>query len=496
MAQLADNSGGSYYPQTTQYQFSPAPQDQSYDTAAGTADQGLPDDWPQTITVTGMEQVEGLVQGDNNISYSINIISQDSSGINFQVNAFCVYNPVSDYAILHIPNKPLMGVIDQDKKTLQIDFSPLSAGVKTEIINKADVDKVLMQDPKSLVLNTVMTVESTDSSQTNFDISDMSLLQPDGTLDQFSLPGPLPAVYSPSTDRFSTVGFNELANVLQQNYVSVQQNTYVNVVNVVNQVNVVNVANFGDYGGYDGYGGYGGYDGYGDGSCGNFMPYTDPLPMADPQPVSPLTVPNGVPVYDSGKMHGHASGLGDNGRRHKDYSTGSGDNSLKSNGYSAATQPMTTGGYNAQKTKRADGNRQAYHNTNQVQPASVISSGSTPNVKRTTSVSAPVAGTNLASAKVPTTKQVTHSAPITTPATRTNVAKANIPATKTVTAPQSKAAVQSRPYTQPAKATMVKQASAPRAVTHSAQAVARAPVSSAHSSPVVAHTATRGGGHR
>jgi hypothetical protein len=42
---------------------------------AAMGQQALPDDWPQTISVPGMEKVSGLVTGENNLSYSINIIS-------------------------------------------------------------------------------------------------------------------------------------------------------------------------------------------------------------------------------------------------------------------------------------------------------------------------------------------------------------------------------------------------------------------------------------
>jgi len=166
---------------------------------AALGQQALPDDWPQTISVPGMEKVTGLVQGENNLSYSINIISEDSGKINFQVNAFCVYNPASDYAMLHILEKPLPGVVDQDKKTLQIDFSPLdSGGLKSvSIIDKADVSKVLMQDKSSLVLNTALSVDSMDESQVRFSISDMSIMQPDGVLNDFSLPEPVPAYLQP-----------------------------------------------------------------------------------------------------------------------------------------------------------------------------------------------------------------------------------------------------------------------------------------------------------
>ncbi|BAI60655.1 hypothetical protein MCP_0583 [Methanocella paludicola SANAE] len=275
--------------------------------------QALPDDWPQTISVPGMEKVTGLVQGENNLSYSINIISEDSGKINFQVNAFCVYNPASDYAMLHILNNPLPGVVDQDKKTLQIDFSPLDTGLKSvSIIDKSDVSKVLMQDKNSLVLNTAMAVDSADESQVKFSITDMSLMQPDGVLNEFSLPEAVPAYYSPETDRFSTVAFDEMASVMQQNYVLIQQNTYVNVVNIVNEVNVINVVGFGGYGGWGcgygggipysgcGYGDYGGYGGCGDyygGYGGGYAPYCDPLPLVNPGPVPPLGIPHDVPVY-------------------------------------------------------------------------------------------------------------------------------------------------------------------------------------------------------
>ena len=257
----------------------------------------LPDDWPQAITVPGMEGVIGLVQGDNTISYSIRVLSQDASSIYFQVSAFCVSNPASGYAILHVPARPLMGVIDTSKKSLQIDFSPLSSGLESvEAIDKADVNKVLMQDRSTMVLSTVMSLESA-SSKVRFSISDMSLMQPDGVLDEFSLPGPVPAILDPATCRLYTVAFDEMANVLQQNFIYAQQDT-LSVVNEVTVVNVINVAGFGGipWGGY-----YGGYDGF----YGGFVPYDDPLPLPAPHHVSPLRVPDGVHVHKGGHGGGH-----------------------------------------------------------------------------------------------------------------------------------------------------------------------------------------------
>ncbi len=278
----------------------------------------LPGDWPPPLSVPGMEKVTGLVQGDNNLSYAVRVISQDAGKVNFQVDAFCVSNPESEYAILHILDKPLMGVVDQEKKTLQIDFSPLATGLSSvEVIDRADADRVLLQRPDTVVLHTVMAVQSMDSSQVKFSVTDMSLLQPDGVLDEFSLPGPVPAVFDPVTARFSTVAFDEMTNILQQNIVYVQQNTVINVVNVVNQVNVINVVDFGGFGcggwggvpfggyggypglGYGGYGGCGGYGEYGGAPYGGFMPYSDPLPLAAPQPAPPLAVPDDVPLYDT-----------------------------------------------------------------------------------------------------------------------------------------------------------------------------------------------------
>ncbi len=333
--------------------------------------QALPDDWPQTISVPGMEKVTGLVQGENNLSYSINIISEDSGKINFQVNAFCVYNPTSDYAMLHILDKPLPGVVDQDKKTLQIDFSPLDTGLKSvSIIDKGDVSKVLMQDKNSLVLNTAMAVDSADESQIRFSITDMSLMQPDGVLNEFSLPEAVPAYYSPETDRFSTVAFDEMANVMQQNYVLIQQNTYVNVVNIVNEVNVINVVGFGGFGGYGGWGGgmpyygdnFGGYGGYGDyyggyGGCGDYYggygggyrPYCDPLPLVNPGPVPPLGIPDDVPVYRA-----RHSGMDDrmpiaerrdHGGRYADAGGNFGDRGYGARDYAGGAQGGRGGGY-------------------------------------------------------------------------------------------------------------------------------------------------------
>ena len=484
------------------------------------AGQGLPDDWPQTITVAGMGQVEGLVQGDNNISYSINVISQQGSDINFQVNSFCVYNPVSAYAILNVPDKPLMGVLDQDKKSLQIDFSPLSAGVQTEIIDKADVDKVLMQDSKSLILNTAMTVDSTDSSGTDFSITDMSLLQPDGVLDQFSLPGPIPAELSPDTDRFSTLGFNELAGVLQQNYVCTQENTYVNVVNVVNEVNVINLVNCGDYGGYGCYGGddgFGGCDAY-----GGYAPCNDPLPLANPAPVAPFSIPGDVPVYHGGGSHSHSSGFGDRAMGRGGRSNAIGDNTLGQGLYSGDAGHSGAGGYGGKgstspvsdrqpisgsnrlsaaasrgNTRSADGDKpgtSASTNTNtasggqsrpetttalrekKVDTGSPAVSGtghSTPiamtaagtkaakNGARQSSTSArTVTKTNTANTKAPAVAQARQP----TPAART-VSKSSAPAAKTVKTPQM--AMAARPNTQPVRTAAVKQASSPRATSRS-----------------------------
>lgn len=256
----------------------------------------LPDDWPRTITVQGMEGVTGLVQGENTISYSIRVLSQDAGSIYFEVRAFCVSNPASGYAILHVLETPLMGVVDTSKKSLQIDFSSLPAGLKSvEAIDKADVNRVLLQDSSSMVLNTVMSLES-EGPKVRFSISGISLLQPDGVLDEFSLPGPVPAILDPATSRLYTVAFDEMASVLQQNFIYAQQNTFLSVVNEVSVVNVVNVAGFGGlpWGGYyEGYGYYGG------------LPYDDPLPLPAPRHASPLRVPDDVHVHKGGHGGGH-----------------------------------------------------------------------------------------------------------------------------------------------------------------------------------------------
>lgn len=267
--------------------------------AQSNAQQYLPADYPPTISVPGLDMT-GLVQGDNNISYAIKVISQDENSIYFQVKAFCVYNTQSQYAILHILSKPLMGVIDQQKNTMQIDFSQLTDNIDSiRVIQVSDVDQVLMQSNDVVVLNTVMAMDSSDGSTVRFSISDMSLLEPNGVLNDLALPGPVQGIYDVGDSRFSTVAYPEMANLFQQNFIAVQQNTFINVVNQVNVVNVINVVDIGGFGcgyGYP-YGGYGGYGGYGYG--GGFVPCVDPLPLpyADEYIGSPLRVPERVHVY-------------------------------------------------------------------------------------------------------------------------------------------------------------------------------------------------------
>lgn len=494
---------------------------------AQASSQALPDDWPQPLSVPGMEKVTGLAQGDNNLSYSVRIVSQDGGKVNFQVKAFCVYNPVSDYALLHVLDKPLMGVVDPDKKTLQIDFSPLAAGLKSvEIIDKADVDKVLLQEPDSLVLHTVMSVQSMDPSQVKFSISDMSLLQPDGVLNEFSLPGPVPALYDPATARFSTVAFDELTNVLQQNYVYVQQNTFISVVNQVNVVNVINVVDFGGFGlgGWGGvpYGGYGGYGGipYG-GSCGygyggapysGFMPYSDPLPLAESRPVLPLTVPDDVPVYGAKHAAHPADQTTPASARlpKKDRPTKkAGDNAYKDKSPAATIQPAakktagptpmpkqarTTKPVDPKNTKPAQGNAkpqkasvnpQAKQAQASTMPAVKTASGkakapdsapkknagasSTPEktpVKQAQPTQAPAAKSAVTKAKAPAKQAVSKQAP----ATKTNVARTK--------APDSKPARQAVSQPVPAKTTVTKTTpnKAPAAALKSAPAAKKASV--------------------
>ncbi len=73
--------------------------------------------------------MKGLIAGDNNVSYAIKVMSQNDNDINFQVQAFCVYNSQSQYAILHTLKTPMSGVIDRQKNTLQIDFSQLPQAI-------------------------------------------------------------------------------------------------------------------------------------------------------------------------------------------------------------------------------------------------------------------------------------------------------------------------------------------------------------------------------
>ncbi|HEY3421681.1 MAG TPA: hypothetical protein VGK13_00885, partial [Methanocellaceae archaeon] len=207
-----------------QYQYAPYGQDsgqnvgQTYapsgDNVIQTdAQQYLPSDWPQTIDVQGLDMT-GLISGDNNVSYAIKVMSQNDNTINFQVQAFCVYNSQSQYAILHTLKAPLSGVIDRQKNTLQIDFSQLPQAIDSiKVIDAGDVDKVLLQSKDLMVLNTVMSVDSSDGSAVKFSISDMSLLQPDGVLNDLAIPGPVQGVYDTGDSRFSTFAYPELANL-------------------------------------------------------------------------------------------------------------------------------------------------------------------------------------------------------------------------------------------------------------------------------------------
>ncbi len=497
----------------------------------------LPDDWPRALSVPGMENVAGLAQGDNELSYAVRIISQDGDKVNFQVEAFCVANPTSEYAMLHILDRPLPGVVDPEKKTLQIDFSPLAASpASVEIIDKADVDKVLMQEADVLVLHTVMSVQSMDRSQVKFSLSDMSLLQPDGVLNEFSLPGPVPAVFDPMTYRFSTVAFDEMTSVLQQNYVVIQQNTVINVVNVVNQVNVVNVVDFGGFGcgGWAPYGGcgYGGWPGmgYGDygGYGGGFMPCLDPLPLAPPCAAPPLTIPDDVPIYNArpdlpyGQDTQVPAKLPVKEKPPKEKSV-TGDKACKDKGTAAQvkTQPKTTDARGAKaavkatpatpkaassKTAAVKAAPKAGAPTAKATPAAsgntrVKQNTAKPNTppKAAAAAKMPTAQAKAAGGK-PAAKTTSQPAAVKTAVVKTPVSNTqkSAPATKAVQAP--KANVAKAPYSTPVKQTAQKYVPAAKSVSAPKTSVAKAPAKSAPkavSRPAAAKSApARGGGHK
>ncbi|WP_230740782.1 hypothetical protein [Methanooceanicella nereidis] len=237
----------------------------------------LPAGYPETVSLPGMESIVGIIDGENRVSYGINVLSKEQNYIPFNVKSFCVYNDQSDKAILHSLNTPLKGVIDVEKNTMMIDFSSFEDSLgSVDVIDKKDMNSMLMKNTDDMILNTVMSLDSVEQDKVNFKISEMSVLEPDGVLDDFMLETPVTAVYDAGNDVLSTVAFNELVNVFQQNFVSVQQNTFISVVNQINVLNQINVISpilsppyigpFPFYGGYGGYGGYGYGQPYG-GSC-------------------------------------------------------------------------------------------------------------------------------------------------------------------------------------------------------------------------------------
>lgn len=211
----------------------------------------------QSLSIPGLDGLDGFVRGENQISLATYMVSEDGDQLYFEVVGLALSSPDSPQSTVYTLSKPLMGVLDCSASTIQIDMSGLAASLGSGgTIDKADLYSALRSNTETYILNLDAAYDSTSDDQVIFDVDSASFISPDGTQDTYSLQAPVQLAIDTATYRMSFPSFPQLTDDM--------------------------------YGGYDSYIG-GGYSSVGP------VSYPVPVPVAAPVAV-PVYIPVPIPV--------------------------------------------------------------------------------------------------------------------------------------------------------------------------------------------------------
>jgi hypothetical protein len=171
------------------------------------------DGFDGSVSISGLEGLQGFSQGQNLMSLAIQPIHQQNALMYFQVVGFAITNPHSGQSVAYALNKPLPGVADPSQNTMQIDISRIGIAVsQAGYVDAARVYDVLRIDPSIMIIDLEMSYAGTQGLQTFFDVYSITMIPPDGRAQTFQMQQPTRLVIDAMAYRICMVTFPQMIN--------------------------------------------------------------------------------------------------------------------------------------------------------------------------------------------------------------------------------------------------------------------------------------------
>jgi hypothetical protein len=195
-----------------QYSSQPAPYaNPNIGTPTGSSDNSL--------TIQGLEGIEGFTTGENQLSLAVMPVSQQGSQMGFQVIGFAVSSPDTGVASVYSLTTPLAGVIDSSQNTLQIDLTNLANAINNAgFIQSSQIYDTLRTDPKVIIIDVNMNYQGVQGSQTTFSVNSVDIVPPDGNMQAFSLQQSTQLVIDSQSMRIYMVAFPQMVDAFDNYY--------------------------------------------------------------------------------------------------------------------------------------------------------------------------------------------------------------------------------------------------------------------------------------
>lgn len=183
-----------------------------------------------TLTIQGLENVQGFTMGQNRLSFAIQPTSRDGDTMYFNVVGLSITDRTNNRAVFYPMRSPLPAAANTAQNTLQIDTSGLRSNIgNAQYINADAVYNSLRSDVNTMVLDIDMTYQSRQDAQTIFTVNAMSTITPDGKMQAFSMQKPARLIIDPQSQRIAVVTFPQLIETFNSFYGA----TYTQVLPVV-----------------------------------------------------------------------------------------------------------------------------------------------------------------------------------------------------------------------------------------------------------------------
>lgn len=143
---------------------------------------------PDVMVISGLPDFQALAYGRNILSIAAVPVSQQDNKMTIKVTGLAVSYPGTAPAVVYTLSEPMSGALDLSQNALRVDLTNFNTAASgAEHIDKSRVNHALQTKANTMIIEVTMDYKSLQGSEAIFRAGSISLIRPDGQMQNYAL---------------------------------------------------------------------------------------------------------------------------------------------------------------------------------------------------------------------------------------------------------------------------------------------------------------------